>query len=204
MARTVKVKAVKQTPIEDRIEGCVLIPVSQGKSHYPRAADGVLDNTYYRVVKDTDIVRAFVTVMPDGNRVAWDSCAKCYQHIRNCPCKEGAYHSRSIAWIRATCDVKYPSERVTDYSMYYDPWGRNTGKPIDRPTFGQPMVSSTTKRKKASPPPADIPAVVQDDPNALSVADIKNIDMSELQREAEKQAKRSVRRARSVIRGGKK
>lgn len=200
MAKSVKVKAVKQTPIEDRIEGCVLVPVSQAKSHYPRAADGVLDNTYYRVIKDTDTVRAFVTIMPDGNRVAWDSCAKCYQHIRNCPCKEGAYHSRSIAWIRATCDLNYPSERVTDYSMYYDPWGRNSGKPIDRiAAFGNAVTSAPSKRKKVS-----TPAVVEDDPNALSAADIKNLDMSALHEEAKKQAKRSVRRARSVIRGGKK
>lgn len=200
MAKSVKIKVVKQTPIEDRIEGCVLIPVSQAKSHYPRAADGVLDNTYYRVIKDTDTVRAFVTVMPDGNRVAWDSCAKCYQHIRNCPCKEGAYHSRSIAWIRATCDVNYPSERVTDYSMYYDPWGRNSGKPIDRvAAFGNAVTSAPSKRKVVS-----TPAVVEDDPNALSAADIQNLDMSALHEEAKKQAKRSVRRARSVIRGGKK
>lgn len=205
MTKTVKVKRSASNAVPaDRFEGCILVPVSKGKDHYPVVSPRVLENTYYRVVKDEDRVRTLVTVMPDGVHVAWDSCARCHGYITQCRCKEGMYHPRSVAWIRATHDVKYPTERVQDYSMYYDPWGRNSDVPVDREVvFGSLPTSKadTTARKRKTSQPVVAP--VEDDPNALSISDIQNIDMDELHKAAKRQAKRSVRRARSVIRGGK-
>jgi len=124
--KVIKVKR-QATPV-DRFPDCVLVPVSKRKPHYPLVQSNVLPNTYYRVVKDEDRVRTMVTVMPDGLMVAWDSCAKCHRHHTQCECKTGIYHSASIGWIRATYDVNYPTERVSNYSMYHDPYMRLEGR----------------------------------------------------------------------------
>jgi hypothetical protein len=202
MAKTVKIKRSTTTTDvpTDRIEGCILVPLSDRKDNYPLVDSRVLPNTYYRVVKDEDRVRALVTVMPDGTKVAWDSCARCYGWLHNCRCNDGLYHSRSIAWIRATCDVKYPTEKVTDYSQYYDPWARRTNNPIDatNAAIGRSPAAdikpSTTKRKTVAPV-AEAPV-----DGGISVSDIENIDLDAA---ARKQAKRTVRRARNAIKGGK-
>lgn len=204
MTKTIKVK--RSENVKDRIEGCVLVPVKNRKDHYPAVASNILPNTYYRVVEDEDRVRAMVTIMPDGLNVAWDTCARCYQHIVRCSCKAGVYHSRSIAWIRATNDVNYPTERVTDYSMYYDPWQRKTDNPIDRTLddgIGRSPASDISKPKKATASVTQKVTTSAPVEGGLTAKEIENIDMAELHKAASKQAKRTVRRARSVIKGGK-
>lgn len=200
MTKTVKIKRSTTTTDAptDRIEGCILVPLSDRKDNYPLVDSRVLPNTYYRVVKDEDRVRALVTVMPDGTMVAWDSCARCYGWLHNCRCKTGLYHSRSIAWIRATCDIKYPTEKVTDYSQYYDPWARRTSNPIDSTDVA--VGRSPAADIKPSTPKRKVAAVSTPTDDGISVADIANIDLDAA---ARKQAKRTVRRARSVIKGGK-
>lgn len=196
MTKVTKIKrSQSQSTIKDKMDGCILVPLSERKPHYPATAKNILPYTYYRVVESEDRVRAMVTIMPDGLHVAWDSCARCLQHIVRCPCKSGVYHSRSIGWIRATFDINYPTERVTEYSKYYDPWQRHADSPINRLESGigrVPGAGDTPKRKKAK--------VVD---GGLTVNEIENIDLAKLNQAATKQAKRTVRRARSVIRGSK-
>lgn len=171
--------------IEDTVEGCVLVPLDQRQDGYPIAAKGVLDGTYYRIEVETGKVRAFVTIMPGGNRVAWDNCAKCYQHIRNCACPTGVYHPRSVAWIRATCDINYPTERVESYSQYYDPYNRKSGDTMSGTSLGFSVVDSpSSKPKRASKP-----------------VEVEELDMAELDKAAKKIARKTTRKARSVIRG---
>lgn len=209
--KIVKTKPRQAVPA-DSIEGCVLVPLDKRKPHYPKVQTNVLPNTYYRVVKDEDRVRSMVTVMPDGLRVAWDSCAKCYGHITLCACKDGMYHSRSIGWIRATYDIKYPSERVTDYSMYYDPFMRKEGRTDLRVAIGRSpadVPSSTPRRKPKAvidpdPLPPVKPAKAKTGKPGLTDADIENIDMAALNKAAANQASAVTRKVRRTIRGGKK
>lgn len=212
MKKVIKVK--RQAVPADSIEGCVLVPLNQRKPHYPLVQSNVLPNTYYRVVKDEDRVRALVTVMPDGSKVAWDSCAKCYGHVTLCACKDGMYHSRSISWIRATCDVNYPSERVTDYSMYYDPFMRKEGRTDIRVSIGRSpadVPSSTPRRKSKAVDPEPLPPVKEAKVKprkakpGLTDADIENLDMAALNKAAAEQAKDVTRKVRrTIVRGGKK
>ena len=165
----------------DRIEGCILVPLDQAKSDYPKVASNVLEETYYRVTEATGKVRAMVTVMPDGGLVAWDTCSLCHGYFLHCRCSTGIYHPRSVAWIRATHDIKYPSERVTDYSRYYNPQSRSTA--------GLSVLDSSkpapVKRKKKE-------------------VNLDEIDMEQLDKEAKKLARSNTRRTRSAIRGGRR
>jgi hypothetical protein len=209
VARTIK---IKKNDIPKDIEGCRLIPLDKGKPHFPKAQDNVLPNTYYRVPNDDENrLRCFVTVMPDGNRIAWDTCGKCKTHVSHCSCPSGVYHPSSIGWIRATCDVNYPTERVTDYSKYNDPYKRYSGEGVDRwaesvgrkPTDPKSYKAVTRKQDAEVPVvKSEVPVVKSEGPE-LTLAEIENIDLAELGKQATKQAKRTVRRARSVIKGGK-
>lgn len=203
MAR--KILRTKSQEIPEDIEGCRLIPLDKGKPHFTKIQDNVLPNTYYRVeIDDEDRLRAMVTIMPTGLRVAWDNCGKCKQHISHCKCSSGAYHPSSIGWIRATYDVNYPTEGVTDYSRYNDPYKKLSGGGVDiwketlgvKPTDSRPY-KSVPRVKAVTPEPTD--------PNSkeLSVKDIENLDLAALGKEATKQAKRNIRRVRNVIKGGK-
>lgn len=206
MARSIKVKRNTKIDIPEDIEGCRMVPLNKGKKHWTKIQDNVLPNTYYRVnVGDEESLRAMVTVMPDGLKAAWDSCGKCKIHIKHCICSSGAYPSPSIGWMRATYDINYPTERVVDYSMYNDPYKKLSGGGVDRwkegvgnkPTDSKPYVP--VKRSTQ----IDIPTVKGNE-KELTVKDIENLDFAKLGKEATKQANRTVRRTRSVIKGGKR
>lgn len=203
MAR--KIVRSKEITIPEDIEGCRLVPLSKGKPHFTKIQDNVLPNTYYRVpINDENQLRAMVTIMPDGSRIAWDNCGKCKTHILYCKCPSGAYHPSSIGWIRATCDINFPTEKVTDYSMYNDPYKRLSGGGIDpwKEGIGRKPTDSKSYKPVTRNQVAEIPVVKSSSPE-LSVRDIENLDLEKLGQEAKKQAKRTIRRARSVINGGK-
>lgn len=201
MARTIKIKKAQGIP-ED-IEGCRLVPIDQGKPHFPKVQDNVLANTYYRVpIDDEDRLRAMVTVMPDGLRAAWDTCGKCHGHISQCRCKSGVYHPSSIGWMRATFEhPEWPDKKILDYSEFFDPFKRREGNELPRwdEVPGSRMKVDSPKPK--AKPKVQPQAPVED--GGLTVKDIENIDMAELNKQAKSQAKRTIRRTRSILRGGK-
>ena len=204
MAR--KIVKSKSTSIPEDIEGCRLVPLDKGKPHFTKIQDNVLPNTYYRVpIDDEDRLRAMVTIMPDGTRVAWDTCGKCKAHIAHCSCASGAYHPASIGWIRATVDINYPTEKVTDYSKYNDPYKRLSGGGVDSwaEGLGRKPNDSASYKPVTRKQQVEV-AVVKSNQPELSVRDIENLDLEKLGQEATKQAKRTVRRARSVIKGGRR
>ena len=190
-----KVIRVKRTRVDDTVEGCVLVPVTGGKAHYPKVQSNVLLRTYYRVVVDDDRVRAMVTILPDSTRVAWDSCGKCHNHITICQCTYGVYHPQSIGWMRATCDIAdYPNTRVTDYSMYYDPYMRSEGRQAEvraGTKMGVDLPPNPAPKRKRQKPAPETPA--------LSVEDIESMDTEFLNREAKKMAKAATRKVRRTI-----
>jgi hypothetical protein len=201
-----KIVRSKETSIPEDIEGCRLIPLDKGKSHFPKVQDNILPNTYYRVPdSDENRLRCFVTVMPDGNLIAWDTCGKCKTHVSNCSCSSGVYHPASIGWIRATCDINFPTEKVTDYSKYNDPYKRFSGGGVDtwQESVGRKPTDPKSYKAVTRKQDSEV-AVAKSNGPELTVAEIENIDLVELGKQASKQAKRTVRRARSVIKGGKR
>lgn len=206
MARSIKVKRNTQIDIPEDIEGCRMVSLNNGKTHWTKIQNNVLPNTYYRVnVGDEESLRAMVTIMPDGLKVAWDTCGKCKTHVKHCHCPSGAYPSASIGWIRATYDINYPTERVVDYSMYNDPYKRLSGGGLDIRKEG--VVRKPTDSKQYVPvkrsSQIDIP-ISKGNEKELTVKEIENLDFAKLGKEATKQANRTVRRTRSVIKGGKR
>lgn len=190
MARVVRTKKAPK----DKVEGCRLIPLDSGKPHFPQVQDNVLPNTYFRIPEDDpDRLRALVTIMPDGCHVAWDSCGKCHRHVTQCGCKSGIYHPASIGWIRATNDINFPTERVQDYSRYFDPYKRYSGGSYDPDEV-------TGKLPMYTPPQPKKPRKKKDE---ISIEEIENLDLAKLGKEASKQAKRNVRSVRSKIKRGK-
>jgi len=206
VARSIKVKRDIQNDISKDIEGCLIVPLDKRKKHWKKIQDNVLPNTYYKVnIGDEESLRAMVTVMPDGLKVAWDSCGKCRAHIKHCRCLSGVYHPSSIGWIRATYDINYPTERVMDYSKYNDPYKRLSSGGLDRSK--ESTVYKTTESKPTVPvkhsTKVDTP-IVKGNQKELTAKEIENLDFAELGQEAKKQANRTVRRTRSVIKGGRR
>jgi hypothetical protein len=196
MSRNLKIRRAA-TAIIDTVAGCRLVPLSSRKEHYVSVQPNVLPNTFYRVIDTTDIVRAMVTIMPDGTRVAWDTCGKCHLHVGQCECKSGVYHPSSVGWIRATCDnTSY--QRITDYSMYHDPYMQLSGDS----TSIRDEVPAMRLYKKPDSVAVEVPKRKASGPS-ISGSDIENMDMAELDRQARKQAKSSSKKVSAVVRKGK-
>lgn len=201
----VRIKRSKPTAPKD-IDGHRLIPVSKPQDGWPRLQDGVLPQTYFRVTDAGELV-CMVTVMPDGLRAAWASCAKCHDHFLLCKCRSGLYHPSSIGWMRATYDhPEWPNVRIADYSTYYDPWGRKNGKAYDRTevtVFARPVsseskpVSSRVQARKAK---QRVERDKRDQVDGLTAQQIESIDMAEVQKAAEAQAAAATKQVRRVIR----
>lgn len=194
MSRSLKIRRTASTVI-DTVEGCRLVPVSSRKPHYAPVQSNVLADTFYRVTEATDTVRALVTIMPSGLRVAWDTCGKCHHHVSQCACKSGVYHPSSVGWIRATCDQD-SYQRITDYSMYFDPYMKLTGD-------GTSMRDEVPTMMTASKPSAPVVPAKSIRKASISASDIENMDIRELDSLAKKQASKSIRRASSVIKASK-
>ena len=190
MSRNLKIRRTVSDVI-DTVVGCRLVPIGNRKSHYVSVQSNVLADTFYRVTEATDTVRALVTIMPSGLRVAWDTCGKCHHHVAQCACKSGVYHPASIGWIRATCDQD-SYQRITDYSMFNDPYMKLTG---DETSMRDEVPTMMVASKKPSP---IVPAKSKP---SISASDIENMDIRVLDSLAKKQAGKSIRRANSIIRG---
>ncbi len=210
MPRTIKIKKTprKNGILKDAVAGYILVPLDQGKSHYPRVQSNVLEGTYYRVNESTGKCNAFVTVMPDKHRVAWDTCSKCHTHVSVCKCSAGIYHPASIAFIRATCDHDdWPTVRIMDYSEYFDPYMRNSKTPVERETNSivhtapkKPTIRSgkePTRRHVAKV--AAAAAITESEAFGLTAAEIENIDMATVNKQAEKSARNVVGKVRAKI-----
>lgn len=200
MAKTIKIKTTSvRTILKDRVEGFILVPLTQPEPHYPRVQSNVMPNTYYRVNAKTGKCRAFVTVMPDDHRVAWDTCSKCHTHVTVCECNSGVYHPSSIAFIRATFDhPDWPTVRFVGYSEYFDPYMK-AGKP-DVPRERVAITASAPKKhRRQNAREAANAAITEKEAFGLTAADIENIDMAKVNAQAEKSATGLVRKVRAKI-----
>lgn len=195
-------------PAPQDIDGCTLIHLSKAQEGWPKVQPGILPNTFYRIDTKTGELKCMVTVMPGGLRVAWASCGKCHDHVTRCRCKSGVYHCSSIGFIRATYDHDdWPGVRITDYSEYWDPFGRRTGKGVERsdviiwnrPTLApyKPPTAATEARRATQKAKRDERDQVD---TGLTVRDIENLDMAAVGRAAVKQAAEQTKTVRRIVR----
>ena len=192
-------------PVPKDITGCTMVPLTKALPEWPKVQPGILANTYYRINTDSGELRCMVTVMPDGLRVAWDSCGKCHDTVKRCRCRSGIYHGRDIGWIRATYDHDdWPGVKILDYTEYYDPFGRRSGKGVERSDVviwnrgplpdPKPSTTRTEARKAKQKADRDRRDGLTD-PNApvLSVKDIENLTAADMDKAAVEQVK-AIRR----------
>lgn len=200
----VKIKRTSSAVPKD-IVGHRLVPATKALDGWPQLQDGVLPQTYYRVTDGGELV-CMVTVMPDGLRAAWASCAKCHDHFLLCKCRSGIYHPPSIGWMRATYDhPEWPNVRIADYSDYFDPWGRKKGKTYDRTevrVWAQPVSTPkpVSPRVQARKQKQRVERDRRDQVDGLTPQQIESIDMAEVQKVAEAQATAATKQVRRVIR----
>lgn len=76
-----------------------LIDTSVEGDGYPRVSRFVPPGTMRKVFNDKRPVHSFVTVMPDGLRVAWDICGYCASWVGCCTCANGVSAPRSVEYI---------------------------------------------------------------------------------------------------------
>ena len=207
MARRIKVRRTTQVDgvmkfIKDKhIDGCVLVAVEDALPSFPKVAKGIIHNTYYRVWKDTKTVRGMVTIMPDKLVVAWDMCSICSRHITDCNCPSGMYHTRAIAFIRATYEAAAEGRtdmRGLDYSEFYNTTGLRT--PME--PFVMPDKPVSRRKRNAHQDLDFVPT--RKEVKGLSVKEIEAVDFAELGKIASEQAETLTRKTRSVIRGKRK
>ena len=101
---------------------CVLVRVDQAPKHplFVRLNPKYnFKETYYRYDKKLKKVRCLVTVMPDGLRVAWDTCRYCSRYFSSCSCKAGIQACRSIEYIYDSIDAHMKKEEWTVHHRNY-------------------------------------------------------------------------------------
>lgn len=212
MGRTIKIKKPRESvTLSTPVNGYILVPLDQWKEGYPRAQSNVLAATYYRVHQETGKCRAFVTVMPDRHRVAWDTCSKCHSHVTVCKCPSGVYHPSSVAFIRATFDHDdWPTVRITDYSEYFDPYMRGNKRDEPIKFVGpkrqpQPVVEAKPeKTRRQTAQVAAAAAITESEAFGLTATEIENIDMAEVNAQAETSARKVIKKVRAQIKRRRK
>jgi hypothetical protein len=194
-------------PVPQDIDGCVLVPLAKRQEDWPSTQAGLIANTFYRIDSSTKKLRCMVTVMPDGLRLAWDSCGKCHEHVIRCKCRSGIYHCSSVGFIRATYDHDdWPGVRITDYTAYFDPFGRRSGKGVERsdvvvwnrplPAPPKPPTATTEARRATQKRRRDERDGVD---TGLTVKQIEDISMAALQKTVQAQVAEQTKQVRRII-----
>lgn len=150
-------------------KGFVLYPANSSQSGIKVSAR-VLEQTFVAVDPTTKRPIQMVTIMPSGLHLGWDQCGVCSSQFRQCKCKTGLYHTRSVAWCRGFEDRRSHTDRthtlITDYEHLFDPFGDiarkamqvaqspriGTLQPHTAPKVIKPVVSTTPTTKGRQKP----------------------------------------------------
>lgn len=131
---TTKIKRSKSWVADPRHDGWWQVPVSDARNSWPKVDARVLDNTFYRYSDSQNRVVGFVTIMPDGLTVGWDTCGRCKQYFSHCTCKSGIYHPKTIGWMLHVA-TRPPDQQQTiagSYDVFFDPWNEYDEKGIKK------------------------------------------------------------------------
>lgn len=91
--------------------GCVLVPAKRAPKSFPKLnLKYNFPETYYRYDRKKRAVRCIVTVMPDGSRVAWDTCSYCHHYFTMCTCTAGIQTCRSVEYIHDSIEARVKGE----------------------------------------------------------------------------------------------
>ncbi|AYQ99278.1 hypothetical protein PBI_CANTARE_58 [Brevibacterium phage Cantare] len=123
-------------PVEKHVEGAPVVDL-----------DKALPHTYYRRRNDNRYV--FLTIMPDGLYVGWDTCGSCSRYVTLCQCSRGITPPKSVLYIFNQRTERIDSgilQRVTEID-------KTTKKPSGVPARveSQGQVSAPSKRPKRVP-----------------------------------------------------
>lgn len=133
--RTLKVEK-DLIPVTNHIEDAPLLDLNKALPH-----------TYYRRRNDNTYV--FMTIMPDGLYVGWDSCGQCSRYVTLCQCADGITPPKSVTHIYEKINKRIDegiAQRVTEID-------KTTVKPTTVPPrlASEGQVSAPRKRPKRVP-----------------------------------------------------
>lgn len=107
-------------------KGYVLYPADSSDLGI-KISDRVVPNTFVAVNPRNNQPVQMVTIMPSDLHLGWDQCGACRNQFRQCKCKTGVYHTRSVAWCLGYETSPTRSERShtlsSDYEHLFDPFG---------------------------------------------------------------------------------
>lgn len=133
--RTLKVEK-DLIPITTDVEGAPVVDL-----------ENALPHTYYR--RRNDDLYVFLTIMPDGLYVGWDSCGRCSLYVSICRCDRGIIPPKSVSYIYSKVSQRIDeghAQRATEVDTA-------TKKPtwVSAKAESKGQVSAPRKRPKRMP-----------------------------------------------------
>lgn len=117
-----------------------LMTVLQYASSHVNAQDGldssIVEQAYDEVATLLEVPKRYVSVLPDGTIIGWDTCGKCIKHVKSCTCKEPTpplhvskmIERETLAAKQAATDVH--STQISKKSLPQKSGSASTGKAV--------------------------------------------------------------------------
>ena len=178
-----------------------LYPVEEAEATWVKL-NNPLPNTYYRVHNKKHTVRCLVTILPDGWHIAWDTCSSCVNHMKNCKCASGITQPRTVTYFYSkTMNKIHGTPMISTHELY----GR------EKPADGNFAINNVSHRNIKPPVTTILPTRLRNKTKfdeameeGLSVSDIDNLDLGELNKTAETLATAGTNKIRKITRKSKK
>ena len=178
-----------------------LYPVEEADEKWVKLSNP-LPNTYYRVDNDEYTVKCLVTILPDGWHIAWDTCSACSNHMKQCKCASGITQPRTVTYFYSKAmNQVHGTPMISTHELY--------GRP--KPTGGELAINRVSHRNIKPPVTTILPTRLRNKTKfdeameeGLSVSDIDNLDLGELNKTAETLATTGTNKVRKLTRKSKK
>ena len=178
-----------------------LYPVEEADENWVKL-NNPLPNTYYRVDNEKYTVKCLVTILADGWHIAWDTCSACVNHMKNCKCSAGITQPSTITYFHSKAmNQIHGTPMITTHELY----GR------EKPTGNDLAINRVSHRNIKPPVTTILPTRLRNKTKfdeameeGLSVSDIDNLDLGELNKTAETLATTGTNKVRKLTRKSKK
>ena len=178
-----------------------LYPVGEADEKWVKL-NNPLPETYYRVDNEKNTVKCLVTILPDGWHIAWDTCSACSNYMTICKCSSGITQPRTVTYFYSKAMNKvHGVPMISTHELY----GR------EKPTDGNFAINNISHRNIKPPVTTILPTRLRNKTKfdeameeGLSVSDIDNLDLGELNKTAETLATAGTNKIRKITRKSKK
>ena len=178
-----------------------LYPVDEADAKWVKL-NNPLPKTYYRVDNEKNTVKCLVTILPDGWHIAWDTCSLCCNYMTICKCSSGITQPRTVTYFYSKAMNKiHGVPMISTHELY----GR------EKTTGGDFAINNISHRNIKPPVTTILKTRLRNKTKfdeameeGLSVSDIDNLDLGELNKTAKKVATTGTNKVRKITRKSKK